>query len=99
MLGAAYLLVLGGPADGLQIHERIVEFGHVAEHAEGPCGTDAHGDFDVQEILREGAVLVGTANPHPSLVDANTDAFDQRLNPGRGLHRALRRWGGAVSRE
>src|SRR3989441_2806976 len=88
------LLVLGGPADGLQIHEGIVEFRHIAERADGPCRADAHGHFDVQEILREGAVLVGSANPHPSLVDANTDAFDERLHPRGGLDRTLQGRGG-----
>src|SRR2546426_183898 len=85
------LLVLGGPADGLQIHEGIVEFGHVAERADGPFGADPHGDFDVQEILRQHAVFVGSASPHPLLVDAHTDPFDERLHPRGGLDRTLQR--------
>src|SRR5256712_13352933 len=62
------LLVLGGPADGLQIHEGIVEFGNIAERGDGLCGADPHGDFDVQEILRQHAVFVGSAQPHPFIV-------------------------------
>src|SRR6267143_3376755 len=50
--GAA-LLVLGGPSDGLQIHERIVEFGHVSQHAGRLRLADSHGHLDVQHILRE----------------------------------------------
>src|SRR5881409_1737626 len=85
------LLVLGGSADGLQIHEGIVEFGHIAERADGLCGADPHGDLDVQEILRQHAVFVGSANPHPLLVDAHTDPFDERLHPRGGLDRTLQR--------
>src|SRR5438093_13348668 len=38
------LLVLGGAAEGVQIHEGIVEFGHIAERADGLCGPDRHGE-------------------------------------------------------
>src|SRR2546425_13264671 len=53
------LLVLGGPADGLQIHEGIVRFGHIVDRADGPRGDVAHGHFDVQVIQRMYYFLVG----------------------------------------
>src|SRR5713101_4093567 len=83
------LLVLGGPADGLQIHERIVEFRDISQRADGPCGADAYRDFDIQQILRQHAVLVRSPNPHASLVDAHSHAFYQRLHPRGRLDRAL----------
>src|SRR2546425_1843414 len=86
------LLALGGSADGFQIHERIVEFRHVAERSDGPRGPDAHRDFDVQKVLRQNAVSVGSTDSHSLPVDPNPDSLDERLHPRRGLDRALERW-------
>src|SRR5437667_1179925 len=75
------LLVLGGPANFLQIHERIVEFGHEPKPANGPRGPDAHGDSAVQAILRQPAVPEASRNPNPHLDHLDTDPFHERLHP------------------
>src|SRR5437899_10276772 len=59
------LLVLGGPADGLQIHEELVESGNIAERADGLCGADPHGDLHVQELLGHCPILEPSGNPPP----------------------------------
>src|SRR6266571_3578681 len=86
------LLVLGGPADGFQIHEWIVEFRHVPEGADGPRGPDAHRDFEVQQVLRQHAVSIGSTDSHPFAVDPDPHPFDERLHLRRGLDRAFERW-------
>src|SRR6266849_1285947 len=86
------LLVLGGPADGFQIHEWIVEFRNVPERSDGARGADAHLDFDIQQVLRQHAVPVGSTDSHPLPVDPDPNSFDERLHLRRGLDRALERW-------
>src|SRR3989441_9274960 len=57
------LLVLGRPSDGLQIHERIIEFRHIAQHARGLRRAHPHGHFHVQQVLRENAVSIRAPEP------------------------------------
>src|SRR5712691_60275 len=63
------LLALGGPADGLQIHERIVELGHVAKDAGGRRGSDTDRQLDVQQVLRQDPVGIGAADAQPFPID------------------------------
>src|SRR5436853_7064015 len=83
------LLALGGPADGLQIHEGIVELRHIAQDADGPRGSDADRYLDVQQVLRQHSISIRASDPQTFPVDLHADALDQRLRPRRRFDRPL----------
>src|SRR5467141_3718109 len=72
-----------------QIHERIVEFRHVPQHAEGPRSADPHGHIDAQQVLRENSVSIWAPEPEPLSVNPHFHILDQRLHPRCRLDRSL----------
>src|SRR3989441_5841697 len=70
------LLVLGRPSDGLQIHERIVEFRHVAQDARRLRPTDAHGQLDVQRVLGKNTVPVWAPEAETLPIDSHPHLLD-----------------------
>src|SRR6266571_8986732 len=83
------LLGLPWPADFLQIHERIVELGHITQRADGPRIADPNCDLDVQEILSQDAVVIWPPGPQPLAVHPDSNPFHMRLEPCRRFNRPL----------
>src|SRR5205809_6513338 len=76
-------------ANVFQIHERIVEFRDVAQHADGPRSADPHGHIDAQQVLRESPISIWTPEPEPLSVNPHLHILDQRLLPCGRLDRSL----------
>src|SRR5256886_12763537 len=74
-----------------QIHERIVEFRHVPQHADGPRSADPHGHIDAQQVLRKNSVSIWASEPEPLSVNPHLHILDQRLHPRCRLDRSLER--------
>src|SRR5256885_9541601 len=72
-----------------QIHERIIEFRHVPQHADGPRSSDPHGHIDAQQVLRENSVSIWASEPEPLSVNLHLHILDQRLHPRGRLDRSL----------
>src|SRR5438034_1051426 len=72
-----------------QIHERIVEFRHVPQHADGPRPADPDGHIDTQHVLRESSVSIWASEPEPLSVNPHLHILDQRLHPRGRLDRSL----------
>src|SRR5947209_8734407 len=72
-----------------QIHERVVEFRHVPQHADGPRSADPHRHIDAQQVLRENSVSIWTSEPEPLPVNPHLHILDQRLHPRCRLDRSL----------
>src|SRR5213083_701904 len=76
-------------ANVFQIHERIVEFRDVAQHADGPRSADPHGHIDAQQVLRESPISIWASEPEPLSVNPHLHILDQRLHPRCCLDRSL----------
>src|SRR6266550_616708 len=89
-----YDILDGGSSGGdlsnvFQVHERIVEFRHVPQHADGPRSADPHGHVHAQQVLRENSVSIWASEPEPLSVNPHLHILDQRLHPRSRLDRSL----------